>query len=68
MAGAHVVREFNIGNARIKFADNYCSRSAEETSWILKQIAERAQRQFVAAAAAGRYEEKQEQRTTADCS
>lgn len=57
MAGPHVVRDFQIGNTRIKIADNYCkNKTACDVERILKQIAEQAQRQFNAAATAGKYE------------
>ena len=55
MAGANVVRDFQIGNTRIKIADNYCQKTACEVDRILKRISERAQRQFGAAATAGIY-------------
>lgn len=57
MANANVVRHFHIGNTQIKIADNYCKKTDCEVEQILKHIAEQAQRQFVAAAAAGNYEE-----------
>lgn len=56
MGGANVVSDFEIGNTRIKIADNYCRKTAYETERLLKRIAERAQRQFVSAATAGKYE------------
>ena len=67
MAGVHVVRDFQIGNTRIKIADNYCKKTASEVEQLLKQIAERAQRQFVAAATAGKYEQQADTRISADC-
>lgn len=67
MAGAHVVRDFYIGNTRIKIADNYCNRTAGEVEWLLKQMADRAQRQFIAAATAGKYEQE-DTRISADYS
>lgn len=58
MAGAHVVRDFTIGNTRIKIADNYCKKTALEVEELLGQIAAQAQRHFNAAATAGRYEQE----------
>lgn len=58
MAGANVVRDFKIGNTRIKIADNYCKKTACEVEQILKRITEQAQRQFCAAATAGIYEQE----------
>lgn len=50
MVEAHVVRDFQIGNTRIKIADNgYRGRTAEGVDEILRQIATKAQRQFNAA-------------------
>lgn len=66
MVGAHVVRDFQIGNTRIKIADNYCKKTASEVDQLLKQIAERAQRQFIAAATAGRYEQQEDTDISAD--
>ena len=61
MVVAHVVRDFQIGNTRIKIADNYCcQKTASEVDRILKRITERAQRQFIAAATSGRYEQQQD--------
>lgn len=54
MVEANIVRDFNIGNARIKIADNYC-RTAGEVDGMLKDIAAKAQRQFTAAASIKRY-------------
>lgn len=56
MVEAHVVKDFSIGNTRIKIADDYCRRNAAEVEWILKRIAEQAQRYFNAAASIGNYE------------
>ena len=68
MAGAHIVRDFSIGNTRIKIADNYCVRNADEVQRILRNIAEQAQRQFSVAASAGKYDEQKReiQENTAD--
>lgn len=55
MVEANIVRDFNIGNTRIKIADNYCKKTAGEVEQLLKDIAERAQRQFIAAATAENY-------------
>lgn len=57
MAEANVVRDFQIGNTRIKIADNYCVKTAAEVERILRGIAEQAQRHIIAAAAAGNYEQ-----------
>ena len=45
MVGANVVRDFTIGNTRIKIADNYCRKTASEVDQLLKRIAAQAQRQ-----------------------
>ena len=55
MVEAHDVKDFSIGNTRIKIADAYCRRNAAEVEWILKRIAEQAQRQCNAAASIGYY-------------
>lgn len=55
MVEANIVRDFNIGNTRIKIADNYCKKTTSEVERILKDISERAQRQFIAAATAENY-------------
>lgn len=63
----NVVRDFRIGNTRIKIADNYCrNKTACEVEWILKSIAEQAQRQFNAAATAGKYGQQQDSYISAD--
>lgn len=54
MAEPHVVREFLIGNTKIRIADDYCVKTAEEVEQILSRIAEQAQR-HIAAATAGTY-------------
>ena len=51
MAEPHVVREFSIGNTKIKIADDYCVKTAEEVEQILSRIAEQAQRHITAATA-----------------
>lgn len=66
MVGANVVRDFNIGNTRIRIADNYCRKTACEVERILQRIATRAQRQFNAAAATGNYEQEQDTQVPAD--
>lgn len=66
MAGANVVRDFTIGNTRIKIADNYCKKTACEVEQILKRIAEQAQRQFCAAATAGKYGQEENADISAD--
>ena len=42
MVVANVVSEFQIGNAQIKIADNYCRKTACEVDRILKRIATQA--------------------------
>lgn len=47
----HIVRDFMIGNTRIKIADNYCrDKTPEGVQEILKQIAINAQAALTAAA------------------
>lgn len=47
----NVVREFKIGNTRIKIADNYCrDKTREDVEKILEEIAETALRHIRAAA------------------
>ena len=61
----NVVRDFQIGN--IKIADNYCrDKTACDVEWILKSIAEQAQRQFNAAATAGKYGQEENSYISAD--
>ena len=60
MVAANVVRDFHIGNTRIRIADNYCKKTASEVEWLLQRITQQAQRQFNAAAAAGVYEQEQD--------
>lgn len=67
MVAANVVRDFHIGNTRIRIADNYCKKTASEVDWLLQRIAQQAQRQFNAAAAAGIYEQGQDTEIPADC-
>lgn len=66
MVGANVVSEFQIGNTRIKIADNCCKKTASEVEQILQRIARQAQRQFIAAAAAGKYEQEENADIPAD--
>lgn len=66
MVAANVVREFQIGNTRIRIADNYCKKTASEVERLLQRIAQQAQRQFNAAAAAGIYEQEQDAEIPAD--
>lgn len=49
-AETNVVRDFRIGNTRIRIADDYCAQTEEEVERILKSIAERAQRHLINAA------------------
>lgn len=63
----NVVADFRIGNTRIKIADNYCrDKTACEVEEILQEIAEQAQRQFNAAATAGKYEQEEDSYISAD--
>lgn len=66
MVGANVVRDFNIGNTRIRIADNYCKKTASEVESLLRRIAEQAQRQFNAAATAGHYVREADTQIPAD--
>lgn len=66
MVAANVVRDFQIGNTRIRIADNYCKKTACEVERLLQRIAQQAQRQFNAAAAAGIYEQEQDTEIPAD--
>lgn len=46
----HVVREFTVGNTRIKIADDYCrGKSREEVKRALREIARTAQANITAA-------------------
>lgn len=56
MVEANIVRDYRIGNTRIKIADNYCKKSAAEVENILHRIAQQAQRHINAAASTGNYE------------
>lgn len=60
MVAANVVSDFQIGNTRIKIADDYCKKTASDAERTLRRIAVQAQRQFIAAAAAGKYEQDAE--------
>lgn len=45
----NVVRDYYIGNTRIKIADNYCaSKTADDVRRILQEIARKAQRSLSA--------------------
>ncbi|MDE7243122.1 MAG: hypothetical protein K2O18_03980 [Oscillospiraceae bacterium] len=47
MVEANVVREFMVGNTRIKIADNICrQKTAGDVERLLTQIAKRSQRYF----------------------
>ncbi|MCI8629739.1 MAG: hypothetical protein HFE57_09655 [Firmicutes bacterium] len=35
----HIVKEFNIGNTKVKIADNYCKDKSKEVDEILNRIA-----------------------------
>lgn len=65
MVGPNVVRDFQIGNTRVRIADNYCKKTASEVERILQRIASQAQRQFNAAAATGNYEQEQDTQISA---
>lgn len=64
MVEANVVRDFTIGNTRIKIADDYC-RSGFEVDMILRRIARRTQRQLSTAANIADYETKTENEKSA---
>lgn len=67
MVEAHVVRDFQIGNTRIKIADNgYRGITAEGVDEILQQIATKAQRQFSAAASTENYGREENSEIPAD--
>lgn len=66
MVGANVVRDFTIGNTRIKIADNYCKKTTREVDQLLKRIATQAQRQFSAAATAGNYGQQEDTNISAN--
>lgn len=66
MVGANVVRDFQIGNTRIKIADDYCKKTTCEVERLLKRIAEQAQRQFSAAATTGKYGQQENAGISAD--
>ena len=43
----HIVKEFNIGNTKVKIADNYCrNKTKEEIDEILQRIAQIALRDY----------------------
>ncbi len=47
----HIVRDFTIGNTRIKIADDCCrNKTPEDVRKILKEIAQMAQAAITAAA------------------
>ncbi len=49
----NIVRDFTIGNTRIKIADDYCrDKTPEDVRRILKEIAQAAQAALSAAALA----------------
>jgi hypothetical protein len=55
MVEANIVKDFSIGNTRVKIADDYCKKTAGDVERILRRIAQQAQRQFSAAATTGNY-------------
>lgn len=65
MVEANIVRDFTIGNTRIKIADDYC-RTAGEAKQILRDIAAQAQRQLIAAASIKRYEQEENANSAAN--
>jgi hypothetical protein len=65
---ANIVRDFKIGNTRIKIADNYCKKTTCEVEQLLKQIAAQMQRQFNIAAATGKYEQQENKDVSVDYS
>lgn len=50
MVEANIVRDYRIGNTRIKIADNYCKQTATEAESVVRRIAQQA-RQHISAAA-----------------
>lgn len=40
MAEANIIKDYKIGNTRIKIADNCCIKNKEEVEKLLKKIAE----------------------------
>lgn len=56
MVEANIVRDYRIGNTRIKVADNYCKKSDDEIESILRRITQQAKRHICAAASTGNYE------------
>lgn len=51
--GPHIVRDFTVGNTRIKIADDCCrDKTPEDVRKILKEIAQAAQAAISAAALA----------------
>ena len=51
MAEANIVRDFTIGNTRIRIADDYCRKTQQEVDAILQNIARTVQRHMSAAEA-----------------
>lgn len=48
--GPHIVRDFTVGNTRIKIADDCCrDKTPEDVQRILKEIAQAAQAAITAA-------------------
>ena len=66
MVGANVVRDFTIGNTRIKIADDYCKKTASEVEQVLRNIARQAQRHIGAATTTGTYEQEKNEKLSAD--
>lgn len=51
MQEPHIVQEFNIGNTRVKIADNYCTdKTPEDVKKVLGKMARTAQEHFTAEA------------------
>lgn len=51
MEEPHIVQEFNIGNTRVKIADNYCAdKTPGDVQKVLDKMARTAQEHFAAEA------------------
>lgn len=59
MAEGHIVKDFYIGNTRIKIADDYCrDKTPEDVNAILERLSRQLQRSFTAAASVRERNEK----------
>lgn len=65
MVEANIVRDFTIGNTRIKIADD-CCRTAGEAKQILKDISVQVQRQLIAAASIKHYGQEENANSAAN--